>query len=89
MAPHNANRFATTVERLVFLGETRQVHLRGANDWPMVALTLQPQSQHLREGQPLTVHVLPDQVGVLPTKYVLPADALTPGQLPVPSRTDP
>ena len=78
-APHNANRFSTTVERLVFLGETRQVHLRGGNDWPVVALALQPQSHHLREGQSLTVHVVPDQVVVLPTKYVLPTAEVTPG----------
>ena len=79
VAPHNANRFATTVERLVFLGETRQIHLRGANDWPVVALALQPQSHHLREGQPLTVHVVPDQVVVLPTNYVLPTAEVMPG----------
>ncbi len=64
-----ANRFAATVERLVFLGESRQVHLRGPNDWPVIALTLQSQSQHLREGQGLTVHVAADQVVVLPAKY--------------------
>ncbi len=78
-APHNANRFATTVERLVFLGETRQVHLRGGNDWPVVVLALQPQSQNLREGQPLTVHVVPEQVVVLPTRYALPTADVTPG----------
>ncbi len=69
--PPGANRFATTVERLVFLGEVRQVHLRGSNDWPVVALALQSQSQGLREGQALTVHVLPDHVVVLPAKYSL------------------
>ena len=79
VAPHNANRFATTVERLVFLGETRQVHLRGTNDWPVIALALQAQSHHLREGQPLTVHILPDQVVVLPTNYVLPTTEVVPG----------
>ena len=81
VAPHNANRFTTTVERLVFQGETRQIHLRGGNDWPVVVLALQPQSQHLREGQPLTVHVVPDQVIVLPTRYVVPTatTAVTPG----------
>ena len=79
VAPHNSNRFATTVERLVFLGETREVHLRGTNDWPVVALALQSQSHHLREGQPLTVHVLPDQVVVLPTNYVLPTTEVVPG----------
>jgi ABC-type Fe3+/spermidine/putrescine transport system ATPase subunit len=70
-APFDANRFAATVERLVFLGEVRQVHLRGPNDWPVVALTLQSQSQGLREGQSLTVHVTPEHVIVLPAKYAL------------------
>jgi ABC-type Fe3+/spermidine/putrescine transport system ATPase subunit len=70
-APFDANRFAATVERLVFLGEVRQVHLRGPNDWPVVALTLQSQSQGLREGQSLTVHVTPDHVIILPAKYAL------------------
>jgi len=89
VAPHNANRFTTTVERLVFLGETRQVHLRGANDWPIVALTLQPQSQNLREGQPLTVHVVPDQVVVMPTKYALPTTDVMPGPPVEAGRTGP
>jgi hypothetical protein len=70
-APFDANRFAATVERLVFLGEVRQVHLRGPNDWPVVALTLQSQSEGLREGQSLTVHVTPDHVIILPAKYAL------------------
>ena len=61
-----------TVERLVFLGETRQVHLRGPGDWPIVALTLQSQSQGLREGQSLTLSVPPEQVVVLLGKYALP-----------------
>ena len=76
--PHLANRFAATVARLVFLGATRQVHLRGANDWPLVALALQPQSLPLREGQPLTVHIAADQVVVLPTKYVVPGAEVLP-----------
>ena len=79
VAPHNANRFATTVERLVFRGATREVHLRGGNDWPIVALTLQPTSQALREGQALTVHVVPDHVLVLPTRYTLPTAEVIPG----------
>ncbi len=68
-APFDANRFAATVERLVFLGEVRQVHLRGPNDWPVVALALQSQSNALREGQGLTVHILPDHVIVLPARF--------------------
>ena len=74
-APHQANRFAATVERFVFLGEVRQVYLRGTNDWPIVALALQPQSLTLREGQSLSVHVLPDQVVVLPTRHTAPEPA--------------
>jgi len=70
--PPDSNRFAATVERLVFLGETRQVHLRGPGDWPIIALTLQSQSQALREGQSLTLSVPPDQVVVLLGKYALP-----------------
>jgi ABC-type Fe3+/spermidine/putrescine transport system ATPase subunit len=69
--PPDSNRFVATVERLVFLGETRQVHLRGPSDWPIIALTLQSQSQALREGQSLTLSVAPDQVVVLLGKYAL------------------
>ena len=67
----HANRFAATVERLVFLGESRQVHLRGPNDWPVIALALQSQSGQLREGQGITVHVGPEHVVVLPAKYAM------------------
>jgi spermidine/putrescine transport system ATP-binding protein len=81
-APFEANRFAATVERLVFLGEVRRVHLRGPNDWPVTALALQSQSQVLREGQSLTIHVTPDHVVVLPAKY-----ALTPEAPPRPAST--
>jgi ABC-type Fe3+/spermidine/putrescine transport system ATPase subunit len=75
MGPHvppDSNRFAATVERLVFLGEVRQVHLRGPGDWPIVAVALQSQSQGLREGQSLTLSVPPEQVVVLPGKYAVP-----------------
>ncbi len=84
-APFDANRFAATVERLVFLGEVRQVHLRGPNDWPVTALALQSQSQGLREGQGLTVHVTPDHVVVLPAKYALAPDP-APAPPPPPPR---
>lgn len=70
-APFDANRFAATVERLVFLGELRQVHLRGSNDWPLMSLALQTQTQNLREGQGLTVHLSPEHVVVLPARYAL------------------
>lgn len=70
--PPGSNRFPATVERLVFLGEVRQVHLRGPGDWPVMALTLQGPSQALREGQSLTVSVPPEHVVVLPGKYAVP-----------------
>jgi ABC-type Fe3+/spermidine/putrescine transport system ATPase subunit len=70
--PPDSNRFAATIERLVFLGGVREVHLRGPGDWPVVALALQTHSQTLREGQSLTVSVAPEHVVVLPGKYALP-----------------
>jgi ABC-type Fe3+/spermidine/putrescine transport system ATPase subunit len=70
--PPDANRFAVAVERLVFLGAVRQVHVRGPGNWPIVALALQSQSQGLREGQSLTLSVPPEQVVVLLGKYATP-----------------
>jgi ABC-type Fe3+/spermidine/putrescine transport system ATPase subunit len=70
--PPGSNRFPATVERLVFFGEVRQVHLRGPGDWPIVALTLQSQSHALREGQSLTLSVPPEHVIVLFGKYAGP-----------------
>jgi ABC-type Fe3+/spermidine/putrescine transport system ATPase subunit len=70
--PAGSNRFMATIERLVYLGETRQVHLRGPGDWPVLALTLQSQSHHLREGQSVTLSVPPEHVIVLPGKYAVP-----------------
>ena len=70
--PPDSNRFAATVERIVFLGEVRQIHVRGPGDWPIIALALQSQSQALREGQGLTLSVPPEQVIVLPGKYAVP-----------------
>jgi ABC-type Fe3+/spermidine/putrescine transport system ATPase subunit len=70
--PPGSNRFPATVERLVFFGEVRQVHLRGPGDWPIVALTLQSQSHALREGQGLTLSVSPEYVIVLSGKYAGP-----------------
>jgi hypothetical protein len=37
-----------------------------------MALTLQSQSHHLREGQGVTVSFPPDLVVVLPGKYAMP-----------------
>jgi ABC-type Fe3+/spermidine/putrescine transport system ATPase subunit len=70
--PAGSNRFAATVERLVFLGAVREVHLRGSGDWPVAALTLQSQSQGLREGQAVTLSVPPEHVVVLLGKYAVP-----------------
>jgi ABC-type Fe3+/spermidine/putrescine transport system ATPase subunit len=69
--PAGSNRFPATVERLVFLGETRRVHLRAPGDWPVCALALQSQSQGLREGQSLTLSVPPEHVVVLLGKYAV------------------
>lgn len=70
--PPGSNRFPATVERLVFLGEVRQVHLRAPGDWPVFALALQSQSQSVREGQSLTLSVPPEHVVILPGKYAVP-----------------
>ncbi|HMB08069.1 MAG TPA: ABC transporter ATP-binding protein [Isosphaeraceae bacterium] len=70
--PIGSNRFPATIQRLVFLGEVRQVHLRGPGDWPVLALALQSQSHHLREGQSLTLSVPPEHVVVLLGKYAVP-----------------
>lgn len=72
--PPGSNRFPATVERLIFLGEVRHVHLRGPGDWPLVATALQCQSQTLREGQGLTLSVPPEHVVVLPGKYAVGAE---------------
>lgn len=67
--PAGSNRFPATVEREVFLGELRQVHLRGPGDWPVLALEFQARSRELRQGQSVTVSVPADQVVVLPSKH--------------------
>ncbi|MEO6812226.1 MAG: ABC transporter ATP-binding protein [Isosphaeraceae bacterium] len=67
--PSGSNRFAATLERQVFLGETRRVSLRGPGDWPVTALALSSQSSGLREGQSLTVSVPPALVVILPSKF--------------------
>jgi len=67
--PPGSNRFAATLERQTFLGDVRQVDLRGPGDWPVSALALQSQSGGLREGQGVTASVAPEMVVVLPGKY--------------------
>jgi ABC-type Fe3+/spermidine/putrescine transport system ATPase subunit len=68
-ATPGANRFAATLERQTFLGEVRQVDLRGPGDWPVSALALQGQSGGLREGQGVTASVPPELVVILPGKF--------------------
>lgn len=62
----DSNRFIATLDRQVFLGELRQVHLLGPGDQPLLALALQSQSENLRDGQSVTVTVPPEHVMVLP-----------------------
>lgn len=68
IVPPDSNRFSATVERLILLGATRQVFLRGPGDWPMTALALQAPSDNLREGQALTVSVSPEFVVVFSSR---------------------
>lgn len=63
--PADANRFPATIERLEFLGESRRLALRGPGDWPLTSLSPQLSSKGLREGQALTIMVLPEQVVVM------------------------
>lgn len=70
--PADANRFAATLERQVFVGDVRHLHLRGPGDWPIQALALQVGSQGLREGQSLTVAVQPEHVVVMPGRFAAP-----------------
>jgi ABC-type Fe3+/spermidine/putrescine transport system ATPase subunit len=67
--PADANRFLATLERQVFLGDVRQVHLLGPGDQPIVALALQSHSERLRDGQSLTVFVPPENVVVMPNRH--------------------
>lgn len=67
--PPDANRFAATLERQAFEGALRLVHLRGPGDWPVLSVSLQHIHPDLREGQGLTVSVLPHLVAVLPSTY--------------------
>ncbi len=67
--PPGSNRFSATLERQTFLGEVRQVDLRGPGDWPITALALQGQAVGLREGQGVTASVPPELVVVLPGKF--------------------
>jgi ABC-type Fe3+/spermidine/putrescine transport system ATPase subunit len=72
--PAGSNRFSATVERQTFLGELRQVNLRGPGDWPVSVMAAQSASAGLREGQSLTASVLPEYVVIIPGKYAGLAD---------------
>jgi len=71
--PNDANRFPATIERITFLGATRRILLRGPGDWPVVALALQGQSAHVREGQGVTLSIAPEHVTLLPGKFAVGA----------------
>jgi ABC-type Fe3+/spermidine/putrescine transport system ATPase subunit len=68
-APLDANRILVTLERQVFLGEMRQVHLLGPGDQPILAVALQRHTENLRDGQSLTVSVPPDRVVVMANRH--------------------
>jgi ABC-type Fe3+/spermidine/putrescine transport system ATPase subunit len=69
--PAGWNRFPATIERIIFRGELKQIHLRGPGDWPVVVSALQSQSTSLREGQSLTLSVAPEHVVVLSGKFAV------------------
>ncbi len=69
--PAGWNRFPATIERIIFRGELRQIHLRGPGDWPVAVSALQSQSTSLREGQSLTLSVAPEHVVVLSGKFAV------------------
>jgi ABC-type Fe3+/spermidine/putrescine transport system ATPase subunit len=73
--PSGWNRFPATVERIVFRGEVRQLQTRGPADWPIAVAAIQSQSQHVREGQSLTLAVAPEHVVVLPGKFAVAGPA--------------
>jgi ABC-type Fe3+/spermidine/putrescine transport system ATPase subunit len=69
--PADWNRFAATIERIVFRGEILQVSFRGSGDWPITAHLLQSQAPNLRAGQILTLAVSPEFVTLLPGKFAV------------------
>lgn len=70
-APGDANRFPATVERIIFQGSTLRVLLRGPGDWPVTALAFQNQAATLREGQGVTLSVVPENVTLLLGKFAV------------------
>jgi ABC-type Fe3+/spermidine/putrescine transport system ATPase subunit len=69
--PAGWNRFPATIERVTFRGGLRQIQARGPGDWPVAVSAIQSQSQHVREGQSLTLSVAPEHVVVLPGKFAV------------------
>lgn len=69
--PSDANRLPATVERVTFEGPTRRILLRGPGDWPVVALALQSQSAHVREGRGVTLTIAPENVTLLAGKFAV------------------
>jgi ABC-type Fe3+/spermidine/putrescine transport system ATPase subunit len=69
--PSGWNRFPATIERITFRGGLRQIQARGPGDWPIAVSAIQSQSQHVREGQSLTLSVAPEHVVVLPGKFAV------------------
>jgi len=72
-APGDANRFPATIERIIFEGSTLRVLLRGPGDWPVSALALQNRAANLREGQSVTLSVVPENVTLLLGKFAVGA----------------
>ena len=69
--PSGWNRFPATIERITFRGGLRQIQARGPGDWPIAVAAIQSQSQHVREGQSVTLSVSPEHVVVLPGKFAV------------------
>lgn len=67
LIPMGANRFNAVIERQTLLGELWEVLLRAPGEVRLEARALPAQAEGLREGQTLTVSVVPAQVLVLPT----------------------
>lgn len=65
----DANRFVATLERQVFLGDQRQIHLLGPGDQPILALALENPLEPFRDGQTVTVAVPPERVVVMPNRF--------------------
>lgn len=72
-SPGEANRFPATIERVIFQGSTLRLRLRGPGDWPVTALILQSRALSFREGQSVTLSVIPENVTLLLGKFAVGA----------------